>query len=153
MHFFLLFTTSTNRKTLFCLQFVEAVRSEKNENASTVSTNRRTFFFFCSAVCTNRRTVANFFSSAVCTNRRTIQNFFSSAACTNRRTKKIFLLFYNLYKPQKRKVELPTVSSNRRTVWQWKKLDHCRPPPPIHHNYLYNLKLNLQWYLSFFQLL
>jgi len=112
---FLLFTASTNRRTFFCLRFVEAVRSEKNTNASTVSTNRRTFFF-CSAVCTNRRTVANFFSSAVCTNRRTVQKNFFSAACTNRRTEKNFLLFYSLYKPQKRKFELPTVSTNRRTV-------------------------------------
>ena len=86
---FLLFTASTNRRTFFCLRFVEAVRSEKNTNASTVSTNRRTFFF-CSAVCTNRRTVANFFSSAVCTNRRTVQNFFLLLQLVQTAEQKIF---------------------------------------------------------------
>jgi len=47
---------------------------KKNAIASTVSTNRKTFFF-CSAVCTNRRTVANFFSSAACRNRRIEKKF------------------------------------------------------------------------------
>ena len=116
---FLLFTASTKRRTFF-LSTVCRSRKKWKKCKCFYATNCRTFFF-CSAVCTNRRTVANFFSSAVCTNRRTVQKKFSSAVCTNRRTEKKFLLFYGLYKPQKRKFELPTVSTNRRTVWQWKK--------------------------------
>jgi len=74
--------------------------------------------------CGYRKIVANFFASAVCTNRRTVENL-------------NYLRFLQ-------------------TVEQFdseKKVDHRRPPPPIHHNYLYNLKLNLQWCLPSFQLL
>ena len=109
---------------------------------------------FCSAVCTNRRTVEIFFllyglykpynsrifffSSTVCTNRRTEKNFYCSTVCTNRRTEILNYLHF-----------LQTVEQFNSK----KKVHHRRPPPSIHDNYLYNLKVNLQWCLPFFQLL
>ena len=43
---FLLLTASTNRRQKNVLRFVEAVRSKKNANASTVSTNRNVYYFY-----------------------------------------------------------------------------------------------------------
>jgi len=44
--FFLLLTASTNRRQKNVLRFVEVVSSKKNENASTVSTNRNVYYFY-----------------------------------------------------------------------------------------------------------
>ena len=84
---FLLFTASTNRRTFFCLRFVEVVRSEKNANASTVSTNRRTFFFLFSGLYKPQNS-SKFF-------------FFCGLYKPQNSTKKFF--FCSLYKPQNRK--------------------------------------------------
>jgi len=91
---------------------------------------------------------------------QTVEHFFSVQRFvqTVEQYKKIFLLQFVQTVEQKKNFYCSTVCTNRRrenlnylrflqTIEQFdseKKLDHRRPPPLIHHNYLYNLKLNLQ---------
>ena len=70
--FFLLLTASTNRRTFFCLRFVEAVSSKKNANALRLLQTVEYFFLFCGLY--KLQNSSKFFSFAVCTNRRTVEN-------------------------------------------------------------------------------